>query len=148
MSKKNSRKHMLSVHIQCENIDGRLEADNGEPSEQLFEFWDALSSEMSGKGFSAYEDAITYAFDEFDYYMHQDEYIRENSCDWSFGRYRLENVEREKFAHATQAQQELICKMFGVDEETVHADLMIWRRANDLYHKVAGLNVTYRHSAA
>ena len=113
--------------------------------EVAYTAWDLANDLTSSSRLSAYEDAIAYAFDEFDSYMWQHEYMDGHKDEWSYARWQLEQVEREKLARSTCAQQDLIRRIFGVDEETVHEDLVLWRRYIDLHHEVAGMRV--RHAS-
>lgn len=102
-------------------------------------YWEAANAITTARHMSTYEDAIAACFDMYDSYKSQDEYMFEHSDEWSYDTWHLENVQREKYACATQAQQELVRQIFGVDEETVHNDLVLWRRYIDLHFEVAGM---------
>ena len=142
MTTKSSRKEFRKLAGLCDEMERAIEAGDVETA---FDAWDETNGLTSSTKLSDYEDAITYAFDEFDSYMHQHEYMAEHRDEWGYDRWHLENVQREKYAHATCAQQDLIRLIYGVDEETVHDDLVLWRRYIDLFHTVAGLRV--RHAS-
>lgn len=122
----------------CDTMEKSIESGD---YDTMFAAWDKADLLTTPIYLSDYENTITACFDMYDSYKHQDEYMAEHRDEWSFPRYRLENAEREKFACATQAQQELVRFIYEKDEETVHEDLDLWRRYIDLFHTVAGLRV-------
>lgn len=122
----------------CDNMEKAIESSD---YDAMSVAWDKANAITTSVYMSSYENAISFAFDEFDTYMNQCDYMAEHRDEWSFDRFRIEQRDREKYAHATCAQQDLIRRIYDTDEETVHDDLVLWRRYIDLFHKVAWLNV-------
>lgn len=131
-----SRKNLVNLANVCDAIDYEIEQGNANDVQGLY---DMLRDAMSDRGYSRYERAISKASAAYCDFVVQDRYMRHNSNDWGFDRYRQENAERTKLAAITVGQQELICEIFDYDEETVHNDLETLDRVADLYSKLIGL---------
>lgn len=145
MTTKTSRSTFKKLDKLCTAMENAIAAED---FDAMSDAWDEANGITIGSRMSEYENAIVYAFDEFDNYMIQCEYMDEHRDEWSFDRFRIEQRDREKFAHATCAQQDLIRRIYGVDEETVHDDLMAYRRYVGLFLKVANLAMRHARKAS